>query len=184
MGEIDRKMTRLFTALEIPDPVKEELSRLEPKGNNIKVQNQPHITLHFIGKVSDIVASSICSELNNIELNCYTQAISGVGAFYRGKTPHSLWAGVDKCNGLNTLHSAVGSSLSKLGIELDKREYRPHITIARLRSSNEKYVQSYISNHENFKTSFSVKRFCLYSYVFEQGKPVYTKVQEYNLINY
>ena len=177
-------MTRLFIALEIPSPVKEQLSRLAPKDKHLKAQNQPHITLHFIGKVSDIVASSICSALNQIELNCYTQEISGVGAFYRGNTAHTLWAGVGKCNGLNTLHSAIGDSLSSLGIELDKRDYKPHITIARLRSSQEKYAQAYISNHDGFKASFSVKRFCLYSYLFEQDKPIYTKVQEYNLINY
>jgi len=175
-------MTRLFTALEIPGPVKEELSRIEPKDDNVKLPVQPHITLHFIGNVSHIMASSICSELKNVESNCYTQKISGVGAFYRRKAPFCLWAGVDKCNGLNALHSAVGCSLGRLGLDLGKREYKPHITIARLKSSNEKYVQSYISNHANFKASFSVKSFCLYTSEFEQGKPVYTKMQEYNLL--
>jgi len=175
-------MTRLFTALEIPGRVKEELSRIEPIGDNVKLAVQPHITLHFIGNVSHIMASSICSELKNVESTCYTQKISGVGAFYRRKAPFCLWAGVDICNGLNALHSAVGCSLGRLGLDLGKREYKPHITIARLKSSNEKYIQSYISNHANFKTSFSVKSFCLYTSEFEQGKPVYTKMQEYNLL--
>jgi len=175
-------MTRLFIALEIPDSVKEELSRLEPKGNNIKVQAQPHITLHFIGNVSHAMASSICSELHNVESRCYAQKISGVGAFYRGKTAHCLWAGVEQCHGLIALHSAIASSLTRLGLEVDKRDYKPHITIARLKSASEKFVQSYISSHGDFKASFTVKRFYLYSSNSEQGKLVYTKVQEYNLL--
>ncbi len=169
MEKGDVKMMRLFTALEVSGQVKTELSKLEPQGNNVKVQKQPHITLHFIGNVPLQMANSICSELKNVQSHCYTQKVFGVGAFYRGKAPHCLWAGVDKCKGLIALHSAVGVYLARLGIETDKREYNPHITIARLKSSSEKYAQSYISSHGDFKTSFSAKNFCLYSSAIEQG---------------
>jgi 2'-5' RNA ligase len=172
-------MTRLFTALDIPDSIKGDLARLEPEGDFVRIQSQPHITLHFIGHVSDDIALAISSEFNNIELRAYDQEIEGVGAFTKGKPPHILWAGVSKSCGLMNLHAAIGDSLTEVGHKLEDREYTPHITIARLTRPSPELVESYLSAHGSFKASFRVSKFGIYSSEFIEGKLIYRKLQEY-----
>lgn len=155
-------MPRLFTALDIPSNVKNELSALAPIDRGVRLQNHPHITLRFIGNVSDAMASSICDALEDVEQNAYTQVLSGVGAFTRGNASHILWAGVTKCSGLLSLHSSISNSLVTLGHALEQREYTPHITIARLKKPNQEIVRSFISDHANFGASFDALSFGLF----------------------
>ena len=174
-------MTRLFTAIDIPDHIKTDLARLEPEGDSIRIQSHPHITLHFIGHVSDEIALDISSAFNNIEVMAYNQDIEGVGAFTKGKPPHILWVGVRKCAGLINLHAAIGDTLAEVGHKLEGRDYTPHITIARLKRRSPGMVELYLSAHSSFKASFRVSSFGLYSSEHEDGKLIYRKLQEYKL---
>jgi 2'-5' RNA ligase len=176
------EMTQLFTALDIPDSIKTELARLEPEGDFLKIQSHPHITLHFIGHVSDEIALDISSELNNIELAAYNQEIEGVGVFTKGRPPHILWAGVRKCAGLMNLHAAIGDCLTEVGLKLEDRDYTPHITIARLKHRSPGLVALYLSAHSSFKASFRVSSFAIFSSEFIDGELIYRKLQEYKLI--
>ena len=174
-------MTRLFTALDIPGSIKTELARLAPEGDFVKIQRQPHITVHFIGHVSDELALDISSELNTIDLMAYDQEIEGVGVFTKGRPPHILWAGVRKCAGLMNLHAAIGDCLTEVGLKLEDRDYTPHITIARLKRRSPELVELYLSAHRGFSASFRVSSFGLYSSEFKEGKLIYRKIQEYKL---
>ena len=175
-------MTRLFTAIDIPRNIKTDLARLEPDGDSLGIQSQPHITLHFVGHVSDELALDISSELNTIELAAYNQEIEGVGAFTKGRPPHILWAGVRKCAGLMNLHTAIGDSLTKVGHKIEDRDYTPHITIARLKHRSPELLELYLSANSGFSASFRVNSFRLYSSEFKEGKLIYRKLQEYKLI--
>jgi 2'-5' RNA ligase len=175
-------MTRLFTAIDIPERIKTDLARLAPEGDSIRIQRHPHITVHFIGHVADEIAVDISSELNTIEVMAYDQEIEGVGAFTKGRPPHILWAGVRKCDGLMNLHAAIGASLTKVGHKIEDRDYTPHITIARLKHRSPELVELYLSAHSGFSASFRVNSFRLYSSEHIEGKLIYSKLQEYKLI--
>ena len=96
--------------------------------------------------------------------------------------PNYLWAGVEKSPKLIALYDEIGSTLMKLGLEGERREYVPHITIAKLYSSDHQSVESYISKHENFDISANVNCFCLYATELAGGKSVYKKMEEYKLL--
>jgi 2'-5' RNA ligase len=174
-------MTRLFTAIDIPDSIKADLARLAPEGDSIRIQRQPHITLHFIGHLSDEMALDISSAFNTIKLRAYDQEIEGVGAFTKGRPPHILWAGVRKCAGLMNLHAAIGDSLKEVGHKIEDRDYTPHITIARLKRRSPELLELYLSAHSGFSASFRVNSFRLYSSEHIEGKLVYRNLQEYKL---
>jgi 2'-5' RNA ligase len=174
-------MTRLFTALDIPDSIKTHLARLEPEGDFVRIQSQPHITLHFIGHVSDEIAVDILSAFDGIEVAAYNQEIEGVGAFTSKKPPHILWAGVSKCDGLMNLYAAIGDSLAKVGHKLEGRDFTPHITIARLKRPSPELVELFLSDHSSFNASFRVSSFGIYSSEFIDGELIYRKLQDYKL---
>lgn len=172
---------RLFTALEIVADARDALLSLEPIDSAALLQDQPHITLRYIGDVSEAMASAISKELRDIRLTRFAQTISGVGAFYCQEAPNYLWAGVDKSAELTALYNAIGSALLKLGVEAEQREYVPHVTLAKLHSSDHQRVEAYIAKHANFDVSVNVNYFCLYASERVNGKSVYKKLEEYKL---
>lgn len=177
-------MPRLFTALDIPDEIQHQLSTLMPRDSNIRPQNQPHITLHYIGNTSDPISNAIHLKLLKIKSNTFHQNLSGVGIFAKKKNRHILWSGVEKCDGLVTLHKAIGRALLSIGLTLEKRNYHPHITIARLSKPNKILETSYLESHATFKAEFDVTSFSLYASESQEGRIRYTKLHEYTLYNY
>jgi len=174
-------MPRLFIAIDIPESINKVLPELQLRSKGVLPQTQPHITLHYIGEVSEEVSVSIKNELNSINTSEFDQLISGVGAFTEGKTPHYFWVGVDKSHELLSLHKQIGHALQSSGLDLEKRSYKPHITIARLDTNNKSLVEQVISDHQGLKQTFKVSSFTLYKSELIEDKPKYTKLQVFNL---
>ena len=88
-------MPRLFTAIEIPDDIGEELHRLHmplPGARWIKPENY-HITLRFAGDIGNTEAREFIANLAHIETDGFELRLSGLGVF-GGDDPHAIWASV------------------------------------------------------------------------------------------
>ncbi len=59
--------------------------------------------------------------------------IAGIGHFERKGVPTAVWAGVPLSDPLAQLQRRVERACRRVGLTLEKRVYRPHITLARLR---------------------------------------------------
>jgi RNA 2',3'-cyclic 3'-phosphodiesterase len=94
-----------------------------------------HLSFAFLGDVLRDDVPVICEALDDIVKDrpqfCF--GVTGVGTFGRG-SPRVIWAGVHECDALITLQAAVSDTLRGLGLELETRPYRPHITLGRVRS--------------------------------------------------
>ena len=173
-------MPILFTAIEIPELIQASIMELRPKSIGIKGLTDCHITLHYIGKVNNNEANLIQTSLLKVKTKSYSQSINGVGVFNRVKAPHILWAGVNKCEELLNLHESVGQCLQEVGQKLESRQYRPHITVARIKKTNKDLVESYINKYSDFNTGFYVRSFSLFSSERTKAGSVYTKLHSYD----
>lgn len=89
-----------------------------------------HITLQFLGNVSDLTASAISMHLANIRGPAIPLRIGKLGFFDRAGI---LYADIDLSAELTDLNQRVVSEMSSLGFRPETRPYMPHITLARTR---------------------------------------------------
>ena len=129
---------RLFVALEIPSTIRENLATFlaslravtkEPRW--VRAENL-HATLKFLGEVAEDKLAAVQSLLGEIRSE---QAVAlnfhGLGFFPNEKYPRVFWAGVEASANLKTLAADIEGAAEKLGIPREKREFSPHLTLAR-----------------------------------------------------
>jgi 2'-5' RNA ligase len=133
-------MSRLFIALPVPKDIAQSLARTRAAlpGARWLQQEDMHITLAFIGEISDHKADALARALDKITLPPIDLEINRLDGFGKGDKAHILWAGIDedKTLGLFALQRRVVAACRKVGIDLDRRKYRPHITLARLKHTS------------------------------------------------
>jgi len=128
---------RIFIALDIPVKVRARLTEymerarpLAPQARWARVEGL-HITLKFVGHVSDERVEQIKTALASIKAAPFAVRFEGIGFFPNPKAARTFWAGVDGGNELTRLASAIDAAMEKLGIEPETKPYHPHLTLAR-----------------------------------------------------
>jgi RNA 2',3'-cyclic 3'-phosphodiesterase len=126
-------MHRLFVALRPPAAMRDRLlaTMVGVPGARWQDDEQLHLTLRFIGAVDRHQAADVVAALGAVHGETPTIAIEGVGRFGSPR-PHSLWAGVPADPALLHLHRSIDRALVRVGLEPERRAFRPHITVARL----------------------------------------------------
>ncbi len=158
-------MPRLFTAIEIPDSVRERLVRLRtplPGARWIEPERL-HITLRFAGDVDNLVASELASALAAIDTPAFEARLAGFGAF-GGNAPRSLWAGIEAGPELDLLARANERAARNAGLAPEKRPFKAHVTLARLQNTRPDVVARFLESKGGFASEpFPVDRFVLMS---------------------
>lgn len=178
-------MVRLFTALSVPDDVAETLKRRQSglPGARWRTAEQLHITLTFYGEVSERAADDLASELSRIGGGPFEITLSGVGAFGDGHRTHAIWAGVEANERLTVLAGRCKSAAERAGLTVERRDYRPHLTLAYLKpQTNPDRVGAWITGHNLLKSPpIRIDRFGLYSSVLSAHGSDYILEREYLL---
>ncbi len=146
-------MPRLFTALEIPGDVGEELRRLHQPlpGARWVEADAYHLTLRFVGDVEGPVAREFIANLANVETDAFELTISGLGAF-GGDNPHTVFAGVADSPGLDALAKAHEKAARAAGLPPEKRPFTPHVTLARLRNTGPAPVAQFLTRYSGYRS--------------------------------
>ena len=156
---------RLFIAIPLPKGIKQQLLDLQQPidGMRWQPQEQMHLTLKFVGEVDKTTASELQEELDKIDHTEFSITIAGIGYFPEGKQPKVVWAGIKKNVVLEKLHQKVEDHCETIGIAPENRPYKPHVTIARIKSTSKRAVTSFINKHKKFTLSeIPVNEFVLY----------------------
>ncbi|NNE57471.1 MAG: RNA 2',3'-cyclic phosphodiesterase [Hellea sp.] len=177
---------RLFAAIRPTEPVIEALTRLQKgvDGARWSGAEKLHVTLGFFGDVKGDQAELLDQELAKIRQSAFSLSLSGVGHFGRGK-PHSIWAGVDDNLSLSQLHKAIKAAAERAGIILERRDYRPHVTLAYFGAHPDiARIAKFEARHHDFKTApFMVDQFWLYSsWQRKRGSNLYKAEASYPLL--
>ncbi len=136
---------RLFIAVEIEDSnvlskvisLKNELLSCVRDVRSIKpVEDENiHLTIRFLGEVSEALIPSIKSCLRKCEeVSSFRIVLRGVGAFPSTSRPRVVWVGVSEgVNELKLLRKLLDKCLNTI-VRPERQEFVPHITIARIKS--------------------------------------------------
>jgi 2'-5' RNA ligase len=158
-------MPRLFTGLEIPQPLCDALSLLRgglPGARWIDPENY-HLTLRFIGDVDDDVAQEVAWMLGKVRRRDFDLRLDGLSSF-GGRKPRALVAAVAPSPSVMELQAEQERLMQRVGLEPEGRKYTPHVTLARLRDSSSFEVAEYLSARGAFRAPpFTVSRFVLFS---------------------
>jgi 2'-5' RNA ligase len=158
-------MPRLFTGLEIPKALGEELSLLRGGLHGarwIDPENY-HVTLRFIGDVDDDIAQEIAWLLGQVRRKNFELRLDGLQSF-GGRKPRALIAAVAPSPSVMELQAEHERLMRRAGLDPETRKYTPHVTLARLRDTSSFEVAEYLSARAAFRSPpFSVSRFVLFS---------------------
>jgi 2'-5' RNA ligase len=180
-------MPRLFTGLEIPADIAEELSLMRGGvwGARWIEPESYHITLRFMGDVPEGMARELIEALDDVELPCFSLKLKGIGTF-GGVRPRAIWAGVECADDmLRRLHAHNERLAQLVGLKGEGRKFSPHVTLARLRDANLAEVEQYALSRNLFETrEFEVRQFVLFSSRPSRGGGPYAVEEVYPLKDY
>lgn len=133
---------RCFIAVDLPEQVKDILAEIRQrfKAWPAKVKwverRNLHLTLKFLGDVTDPQISSIKAALARIcsGRRKFEVFARGFGAFPTVRSPKVIWAGVhDPAGELKQFWSAIEDDAGKLGFPAEARPFSPHLTLGRVK---------------------------------------------------
>ena len=184
---------RSFLAFELPRDVRTTLERVvrEVRGYDlpvkwVKVQNI-HLTMVFLGNVSPDVLEAIKEQAHSacLEFGPFSAAIGGMGTFPNRRNPRVLWLGLKgELERLSLFRDALQQNLVPFGIKVEKRPFRPHLTLGRFRKGKGKGLdlEELLSRYEEVKsTSSMLSELVLFRSDLKPTGAVYTRLAAWPL---
>ena len=176
-------MPRIFTGLEIPADVGQELGMLRgglPGARWIDPENY-HLTLRYIGDVDDSTAREVAWLLGQVRRTEFELRFDGLTSF-GGRRPRAVVATLAHTPSLMELQAEHERLLQRVGLEPEGRKYTPHVTLARLRESSSRQVADYLAGRALMRPlPFKASRFVLFSSRASVGGGPYVVEADYPL---
>ena len=179
-------MPRLFIALPVPEDISDALTRLQsgvPDARWVPLENL-HVTLCFAGDVQGGTMRDLEEELSDIAGPRFPVSIAGVEQFSTGKQPRALVALVERNDRLDWLQQKVSTVARNCGIEIERRKFRPHVTLARFPNGAETghHIAQFMASFSTFRAGpWIVDHFALYSSRQGGSGRIYTEKAAYDL---
>ncbi len=184
-------MKRLFAAIKIsPEQTFQQIYwnlRGQLKNEKIKwvdLQNI-HITLKFFGETPDSRIPDIVHVLDEIQqkFQPFNITLNGVGIFGSSYKPRVIWFGIKENKALMDLGLNVLESADNIGFERDRQNFRPHLTIGRIKYIEDKRsLNKVIEPYRDLKIQESeVTEMHLYESILQPSGPVYKVIQSFSL---
>lgn len=160
------QVPRLFVALEPPDALRVELSRLGRAlaGARPTPPEQLHLTLRFVGEVDAPTPEQLPEALSTLRAPAFELTPRGVGCFPNARRATVAWAGLAESPQLMRLQAAVEARVASCGLEAESKPFRPHFTVARLRRPDPHGLRVWLDAHAGFSgPAFPVTRVQLWA---------------------
>jgi 2'-5' RNA ligase len=182
---------RLFVATRFPDAVIREandrVSRVKsrlPPASWVKPEAQ-HLTFAFLGDqdeaIVDTLAPAIETTLESIK--AFDARLKDCGFFPNPRHARVGWAGVTPEDNFRAIAAAVRKALKDAGVKFDDNEFRPHLTMMRIRDpwppACIETFHSALRTHES--EPFKIDRVTLFSSKLNPNGAVHTPLREFKL---
>jgi 2'-5' RNA ligase len=180
-------MIRSFIAIDLPEATRHALAavqeHLKQSGAGVRwvKPSSIHLTLKFLGNIHpaqvEDIARAVAQEVR--DQPPITLGAAGLGAFPSRRKPRVLWIGMEgEVQRLTRIQSRVENALQLLGFAREKRAFRPHLTIGRVK--DRRRLQSLIDAMAELKIpefdSFDVTEIILYKSDLRPTGAIYTKL--------
>jgi 2'-5' RNA ligase len=187
------KNIRAFLAIEPPEDILQELSRLQEKLKReisgriswTKPQGQ-HLTLKFFGDISAEDVKNICSAVENriASVSSLNLKIEKLGVFPDARRPRVLWCGVSgDGEKLLLLQKQLKADYEGIGFTSDDRPFRAHLTLGRIKESHGLTgISEALTKQKAFVAGeFECRQLILFQSRLLPHGAVYTKLAEFTL---
>jgi 2'-5' RNA ligase len=141
---MDEKTIRAFLAIDPPEEILREIGRIQERlqrmirGEVRWVRPEAiHLTLKFFGDIPESAVASIAAVVEEAAAAeaPLTLSIGGTGVFPDQRRPRVLWLGMDgDVPRLLRIQQELEGGLRKVGFPAEERPFRPHLTLARIKS--------------------------------------------------
>ncbi len=184
----DKKPIRVFLAIELPEDIQALIEgikeRLMPVLVGIRWPRQEgiHLTLTFFGDLfeDDVVRISEVIERNLRDIAPMELNVGLPGGFPSLKRSRVLWLGIGgDTQRLAVLQAAIQKDLEECGFPGEKRPFKPHLTLGRVRSrggvifGTEEVIEK---TGELDVSRFDVRELILFKSELKPGGAIYTKL--------
>jgi 2'-5' RNA ligase len=181
---------RTFIAIEISQDIKTALAQaiahLKYAGADVKWvrPEAAHLTLKFLGEIDEARSRDVAAALDSIAASTarFELRAAAIGAFPGIDRPRVVWIGLD--NGADEsrrLADSVDDEMSRLGFEKESRQFSPHLTIGRVRSSkNREWLKEKILSYDSQSKACSceVSSIILFKSTLTPQGSIYIKLHE------
>jgi 2'-5' RNA ligase len=176
---------RLFIAIDLPERAKENVEKLKLELKGLKgvkpvSKDNIHLTLKFLGEVSDNKADEIAKALEQVKFKPFKTSISKMGVFPNENRILVLWIDAEPAEPLFELKKQIDAVLPKFK---DDHPFKTHITFARIKyianESDKKKILDILKKPVE-KTEFLVNKFRLYKSDLQPTGPIYNVLKEFD----
>jgi len=178
---------RVFLALDLDEPIKSQLLRLQERlasvGADVRWVKSEHIhlTMKFLGDVSDSTAADVCRLCRNVaaEFEPFEFEVRAAGCFANHGLPRVIWVGVEDPSGsVRRLHERIEKTLAPLGLRRERRAFKPHVTLGRVRSvRNAIELRAEVAKNNHFQAGIAqATEITIYSSQLGPEGPVHTVI--------
>ena len=180
---------RLFTALDLPRDVvinlEELLRTLKPRARiSWSKPENLHVTIKFIGEFPPDRLPELKQALAGVPRGgAIPVRVRKVGFFPNPHNPRNFWCGIE-APGLEKLAADSDAATVTVGVEREKREFSPHLTLARIkeRVPMQSLREAIVGLPSLEFGEFEARSFFLYESKMQPGGSVYTKLSEFPLL--
>lgn len=184
-------MRRIFIAVKI-DTGKNLLNMISNLKTGLKNErikwteiDNFHVTLAFLGptgedkiKAINKMLKSSCEGSGDFEI-----VLKGAGVFKNFNDPRIIWTDIEPSEKLNHLYESVKCGLKDTGISLEELNFRPHLTLGRIKSIKDiDVLKSLIAGYNNLELQRQeVMEVILYESLLFHSGPIYKPLTRFRL---
>lgn len=142
-----KTLIRTFIAVELDPGFAEQIRTIQDRFSTFDLKFvEPeivHITLKFLGNVSESSVRALSDTLDSISCEPFEAKVGGLGVFPKLSNPKVLWLGVT--GNFKVLYEDIENLLKPFKFEKDNREFTAHATLARIKFLNNDQKQAFTS---------------------------------------
>ncbi|MCX8176448.1 MAG: RNA 2',3'-cyclic phosphodiesterase [Candidatus Bathyarchaeota archaeon] len=137
------ELVRSFISIDVTDEgligkIVQIQNMLKETGGDLKLVEPEnlHLTLRFLGEIPRSLLEEVCKEISNVKFKPFKLRFKGLGVFPSLNRINVVWVGVSEgWDEVKEVAEKVNVTLKKLSLPSDKKEFSPHLTVARVKSS-------------------------------------------------
>lgn len=179
---------RAFIAIDLPDYIQAALDRAQasfraasPDARWTRAEGI-HLTLKFLGEISDEQVKHVTEALANFErFEKFSIEVKDFGFFPDARRPRVFWAGLEAPPALHELANRVEAAMEQLGFVREQRAFSPHLTLARFKNPRPQPALQELLQQQGERTlgQFEVSEFFLFESKLSPHGAEYRKVARF-----
>ena len=186
-------MKRTFIATKITpgDKLLNAYRYIQDELENEKIKwvdsQQFHITLFFLGDTDEEQIPYIRNSLREVltPFSAFNMHLSGLGLFKNIHKPRVLWTGIHQFERMKEIKTQIDRQMKALGFTPEKREFKPHLTLGRIKwINNKKKLENLLDQYkdEDFH-EVTINEIIYFESILKPQGPVYKAIEKYTLLD-